>query len=352
VADQKQVKILEKGVAEWNAWRSSAPMIRPNLRGAWRRSPIRPNLSGANLVGANLSSAKLSGANLRYTGLSDADLSYADLTDANLSGASLVGADLSSAKLSGADLRSADLSGANLTGANLSGANLSYANLSNATLSYADLTETNLLETVFGNVDLTGVIGLETCIHHGPSIIDHRTLERSKSLPHPFIRGVGVPDSLIEYLPALLNQAIQHYSCFISYSTKDREFAERLHADLQNKGVRCWFAPHDLPIGAKTWDAIDEAIKLRDKLLLILSKNSIDSDWVEDEVQKAFAEERDRKQPILFPVRVDDAVIETPEPWARKLRDQRNIGDFRRWKDHDAYKESLERVLRDLTIKS
>ena len=48
--------------------------------------------------------------------------------------------------------------------------------------------------------------------------------------------------------------------------------ADRLHADLQNKGVRCWFAPHDLPIGAKTWDAIDEAIRLRDKLLLILSK--------------------------------------------------------------------------------
>jgi hypothetical protein len=51
----------------------------------------------------------------------------------------------------------------------------------------------------------------------------------------------------------------------------------------------------------------------------------------------------------LSPVRVDDAVMETPEPWARKLRDQRNVGDFRRWKDHDAYKQSFERVLRDLT---
>jgi hypothetical protein len=155
---------------------------------------------------------------------------------------------------------------------------------------------------------------------------------------------------LIDYLPSLLNQAIQHYSCFISYSAKDDEFAKRLHADLQNKGVRCWFAPHDLPIGAKTWDAIDEAIKRRDKLLLILSKNSIESDWVEDEVQKAFAEERDRKELVLFPVRIDDAAMETPEPWARKLRDQRNVGDFRRWKDRDAYKHSFERVVRDLTI--
>jgi hypothetical protein len=166
----------------------------------------------------------------------------------------------------------------------------------------------------------------------------------------PYRRGVGLPDNLIEYLPSLFNQAIQHYSCFISYSAKDQEFSERLHADLQNMGVRCWFAPHDMPIGAKIWDAIDEAIKLRDKLLLILSESSINSDWVEDEVQKAFAEERDRKELVLFPVRIDDAVMKTPEPWARKLRDQRNVGDFRRWKDHDTYKQSFERVLRDLRV--
>jgi hypothetical protein len=220
-----------------------------------------------------------------------------------------------------------------------------------ANLNGADMTGALLLGTVFGNVDLTSVIGLETCIHHGPSIIDHRTLERSKSLSLPFLRGVGVPDSLIEYLPSLLNPAVQRYSCFISYSTKDQEFAERLHADLQNRGVRCWFAPHDLQIGDKILDEIDAAIRLRDKVLLILSEHSIRSDWVEDEVTAGFEEERKRGQIVLFPVRLDEMVMETDEAWAAKLR-ARLIGDFRRWKDHDAYKESFERVLRDLTIKS
>ena len=118
-------------------------------------------------------------------------------------------------------------------------------------------------------------------------------------------------------------------------------FAERLHADLQDKGVRCWFAPHDLPIGAKTWDAIDAAIRLRDKLLLILSKASIASEWVEDEVNKAYAEERSRKEVVLFPVRIDNAVMSTAEPWALKLRDQRNIGDFRRWKNQPSIRGAL-----------
>jgi hypothetical protein len=356
MADQEQVKLLKKGIAEWNAWRSSTSRTRLN-RGVANVLYATPtslmiDLSDADLSYAHLIDADLIDANLSGAKMSGAKLSGAYLSGAKLSDATLRDANLSDTNLSGADLNDANLNGANLSDANLSDADLSYASLNDANLSGAYLTEANLLETSFVNVDLTNVLGLKTCIHHGPSIIDHRTLERSKSLPLLFLRGVGLPDSLIEYLPSLLNQAVQHYSCFISYSTRDDDFAKRIHADLQNNGVRCWFAPHDLPIGAKTWDAIDEAIKLRDKLLLILSKNSIDSDWVEDEVQKAFAEERDRKQLILFPVRIDDAVIETPEPWARKLRDQRNIGDFRRWKDHDAYKQSFERVVRDLTIKA
>jgi hypothetical protein len=249
-----------------------------------------------------------------------------------------------------ADLRGAILNRAILANADLTGANLWGANLHCAFLVGADLSRARLFDTLFVDTWLTSAEGLETCHHIGPSIIDHRTLQNSGPLPLVFLRGVGLPDNLIDYLPSLLNQPIQFFSCFISYSSKDQKFADRLHADLQNKGVRCWFAPHDLPIGAKTWDAIDEAIRLRDKVLLILSRHAIASDWVEDEVTKAFAEERTRKQLVLFPIRLDDVVMETTEAWAGKLRDNRNIGDFRRWKDHDAYQKALERVLRDLKV--
>ena len=55
----------------------------------------------------------------------------------------------------------------------------------------------------------------------------------------------GVPENFIEYMGSLTGKALEFYSCFISYSTNDQEFADRLYADLQNKGVRCWFAQHD-----------------------------------------------------------------------------------------------------------
>jgi len=141
-------------------------------------------------------------------------------------------------------------------------------------------------------------------------------------------------------------------SCFISYSSKDDAFAQQLHSDLQNKGIQCWFAPHDLPIGARTRDEIDIAIRVRDKLLVILSEKSIDSDWVEEEVEIALEKERntDHRRTVLFPIRIDNAVLETKRPWARKLRRERNIGAFLRWRDSDAYQKSLQRLLRDLAV--
>ena len=291
MANDEHVAILKQGVAAWNAWRDENP-------------DICPDLSEADLRGANLSEANLI---------------------PNL--------------------------GANLRGANLIRAQLGLANLGDANLSEANLTNAYLYRTVFNGTVLTEVQGLDQCEHAAPSNVDFQTLKNSGPLPIAFLRGVGLPDNLIEYLPSLLNEAIQFYSCFFSYSSKDQAFAERLHADLQNKGVRCWFAPHDMPIGAKIIDALDEAIRLRDKVLLILSEGAIASDWVEGEVTRALDEERERKEVVLFPVRLDDAVMQTSEAWARLLRGQRNIGDFTRWKEHDSYQKSFEGLMRDLRVK-
>jgi uncharacterized protein YjbI with pentapeptide repeats len=355
MANGEHVAMLKKGVAAWNEWRRKNPNVRPDLTGA---KLIEARLNGANfsramLEVADLHCAVLEVANLSGANLAGADLSRANLAGADLSEASLTAAHLDDANLSGAILIRTNFHGANLSGASLTSAHLDDANLVQANMAGANLGEAFLWLTVFGNTTLSEVKGLDQCSHSGPSFIDFQTLQtlrNSGPLPIAFMRGVGLPDNVIDYLPSLLNTAIQHYSCFISYSSKDQAFAERVHADLQNKGVRCWFAPHDMPIGAKIIDAIDEAIRLRDKVLLILSEGAIASDWVEGEVTRALEEERERKNVVLFPVRIDDAVMQTTEGWARLLRGQRNIGDFTGWKEHDSYQKSLERLMRDLRI--
>ena len=172
-----------------------------------------------------------------------------------------------------------------------------------------------------------------------------------------FLRGCGLPDRLIEYVPSLLKQAIQFYSCFISYSTKDQSFADRLHADLQNKGVRCWFAPHDIQGGKKIHEQIDEAIRKYDRLLLILSAHSMTSEWVKTEIAKARKREQRDKRQVLFPIRLVD--FDTLRDWqcfdadsgkdsAQEIREY-FIPDFSEWKtNHDHYEAALERLLKDL----
>src|SRR5207248_4388442 len=136
-------------------------------------------------------------------------------------------------------------------------------------------------------------------------------------------------------------QPIRYHSCFISYSSKDDAFARRLYADLQSNNVRCWFAPEDLKWGAITQLGIDEAIHLHDKLLLILSKHSIASGWVEREVKTALTREKREKRVVLFPVRIDNAVFDCPYKWAAEICHERNIGDFTRWKNHDDYQKAF-----------
>ena len=83
---------------------------------------------------------------------------------------------------------------------------------------------------------------------------------------------------------------------------------------------------------------IDGFIKLGAKLLLVLSENSIGREWIEGNATKALEEERKRGQIVLFPLRVNDAVMDTNEAWAAKLKAQRHIGDFRHWEDHILYR--------------
>ena len=151
----------------------------------------------------------------------------------------------------------------------------------------------------------------------------------------------------------------EFYSCFISYSTKDQEFADRLYADLQNSEVRCWFAPHDIAGGKKVHEQIDEAIRVYDRLLLILSDHSMKSPWVETEISKARKREHTRVPPDVVPGGL--VKFETLRDWecfdadtgkdsAREIREY-FIPDFSNWKDHASYKLAFDRLLRDLKSK-
>ena len=103
-----------------------------------------------------------------------------------------------------------------------------------------------------------------------------------------------------------------------------------------------------MKIGDRIRSRIDEAIRVHDKLLLVLTETSMKSSWVEKEVETAFEKERKQGRTVLFPIRLDDSVIEAEEAWAADIRRTRNIGDFRGWQEYETYKKAFERLMRDL----
>ena len=325
----------------WYRWRQEHRDIVPDLRDAFlfRRDLRNKNFAGADLRGANLVGAILSWADFRK----------ADLRGALCNSADFFRADLTDVVLTGADMTQVNFSGCILNGTNFEG--------------------TLLGGTTFGDNDLLSAKGLESAAHLLPSTLGMDTLRKCKGkLPRDFLRGCGLTDFEIEAVKlhnrhltstevsrvlrdvadAYVGRLFQYHSCFISYSSKNCEFTERLYADLQSKGVRCWFAPKDLKIGDPFRKRIDDAIRTHDKLLIVLSSDSVSSSWVEKEVETAFEKERQQNRIVLFPIRLDVAVMETQEVWAADIRRTRHIGDFSAWKDYDLYKKAFDRLIQDL----
>ncbi len=91
-------------------------------------------------------------------------------------------------------------------------------------------------------------------------------------------------------------------SVFISYSSKDHKFANKVAKLLDKMGVTYWKAPEMIPAGSNYAREIPKAIRECDVFLLILSQYSQESIWVEKEVDSAIC---NRKS--IVPLKIDEA---------------------------------------------
>jgi CheY-like chemotaxis protein len=180
-----------------------------------------------------------------------------------------------------------------------------------------------------------------------------------------FTKKASKTDSIENAIrPQQFNQdgdtSIQHYSVFISYSSKDEIFAQKLRDDLENNEVSCWFAPEDVESGKKLHKQVDKAIRTYDRLLLILSEASMNSEWVKTEIAKARKREVNEKRQILFPISLVEyhKIREwecfdeyTGKDSAKEIREY-FIPDFSNWQNQTAYNKTWKRLLKSLKINS
>lgn len=354
MANPEHLKIIRNrdDLTVWNKHESKKPKVALDL-------------SGADLRDVYLGELDLSGANFSKATLIDVSFLDANLTEANFRGANLQGVHFFSTNLTDAILRDAQLefanidSGSNLLCADLTKAKLYHTRFHQVFLGGADFTKSEMGSTAITDVDLSKVKGLDSVSHSAPSSIGVDTLYKSRGkISDKFLRDAGVPEGLISYLPSLIEavQPFQWYSCFISYSTKNQNFAERLHSRMRQAGLRVWFDREDMKGGDYLHTQIDRAIQLHDRLLLVLSEESIQSKWVEREIKRTRKIERAEKRRKLFPIRLVDMQTlrewecldsDTGEDLAEEVR-KYHIPDFSNWKNHDAFETAFARLEKDL----
>jgi hypothetical protein len=207
-----------------------------------------------------------------------------------------------------------------------------------------------------GDTNLRSAKGLNETDHFRPSVIDHQTIIKSEDLPRGFLRKCGIPENLIDYYFSLSKNPGQYYSCFISYSHADKPFAQKIYKALQSRGIRCWLDEHQLLPGDNIYTQVSRGIRLWDKVLLCCSRNSLQSWWVDNEIQIAFEKEqrlwKERKVETLalIPLNLDGYLFS--DEWqsgkAVQLK-SRLAADFTGWEtENNKFEEQFDRLLRSL----
>jgi len=361
----------------------------------------RARLDGADFSWANLSHARLDsafasgarfvrarmvGTSLREFFMMDGDFTEANLDGAQFQRARLYGVNLADSTLRrafvhGSEVKAATMVDADLRGASLRDSVLCACDLSRAILDMVVLERVRLERSTFAGtsfggttldaMDLSECVGLERASHSGPSSATRSTLVLSRGrIPASFLRGCGLVDWEIEavrqYDPDLtpfdiselqykvfdlrVHSVIQLSPIFIAYCHEDAAFVDHVAETLDGRRIRHWRDTHDAVAG-RLDRQIDRAIRLNPTVLLVLSKNSVCSDWVEWEATRARGLEKELGRDVLCPVALDDSwkTCDWPSPLRQQIM-KYNILDLSNWRDPAVFDRQFRRLLDGLAL--
>ena len=123
---------------------------------------------------------------------------------------------------------------------------------------------------------------------------------------------------------------------FLSYSHKDKEYADRIASDLDAAGIGVWIDALQVDVGDSVPDRIADALSSHDYFAIIMTQNSVKSLWVRKELNIALMRSLDSKAVTILPIRVDDCDIPA-------LLTDIQYADFRR-----SYADGINFLLRKL----
>jgi hypothetical protein len=138
---------------------------------------------------------------------------------------------------------------------------------------------------------------------------------------------------------------------FILYSQADAVFVNALGSKLDQAGIRYWRDVKDA-IAGRPGTVIERAISLNPRLLLVLSKHAVQSDWVQDELDKAWQLSEQLGRDVLFPVALDRAWLEddrTSEDLRAQIK-KYQVLDFSAYSDDTTFATQFRNLIDGLGL--
>lgn len=127
---------------------------------------------------------------------------------------------------------------------------------------------------------------------------------------------------------------------FLSHNHEDKPFVRRLATDLSVFGASIWIDEVEMKVGDSLIERIGDGITGSDFVIAVLSKNSVQSAWVRQELEIAMTRQIGGAKLRVLPIRLDDATL--PSFLIGKL-----YCDFSRPND---YRQSLRQIIHALDL--
>lgn len=129
-------------------------------------------------------------------------------------------------------------------------------------------------------------------------------------------------------------------SVFLCHSSQDKFFVRNLALGLAVHGVKVWLDEAEIQVGESLTDKIGKAIGEVDYVAVVLSHNSVNSEWVQKELQIALQRELTERQVVVLPLLLEP--VDIPPFLKDKL-----YADF---SDQERYSEAMKKLLKAIGV--
>lgn len=91
-------------------------------------------------------------------------------------------------------------------------------------------------------------------------------------------------------------------SIFLSHTSIDKPFVEKLARDLRRIGVNVWYDRWVIKVGDSIAWKIEEGIRENEYLGIVLSPEALNSEWVKSELGSAWVKQMQTRKVVVLPI--------------------------------------------------